>query len=116
MRPRAHPRTPMVRTITVVELNDRAEPAGSSEAQSIDISRGGLAFYSRRLFHVGRFLLIEIPKAGDRFPMILYGTVRHSRYVSGRGHMVGLELAPLPETQEVMSWVAKRMGAAARAH
>ena len=47
MHPRAHPRMPMMRTINVVELNDRGEPAGTSEAQSIDISRGGLAFVSR---------------------------------------------------------------------
>lgn len=113
---RAHPRLPMVRPIRVFELNDRNEPVGPAEAQSIDISRGGFSFATRRLYHAGRTLIIEIQKAGERIPTFLYGTVRHSRYVSGRGHVVGMQLAPLPESPEFMEWVAGRLSAASHRH
>lgn len=113
MHPRAHPRMSMVRTISVIEFNDRGEPAGVSEAQSVDISRGGMAFVSRRLYHVGRNLLIEIRKPGECIPTFLYGTVRHSSYTPGKGHMVGLMLAVIPETQPILDFVAQRMRSAA---
>lgn len=103
----------MARPIRVFELNERGEPAGPADAQSIDISRGGFGFATRRLYHVGRTLIIEIPKAGERIPTFLYGSVRHSRYVPGRGNVVGLQLSPLPESPEIMEWVARRMSAPA---
>lgn len=103
----------MSRAVRIVEIDDRGHPAAVLEVQTIDISRAGLGFLSQRPYPPGRCLLVEIPNPGERVPTFLYGLVRHSRPVPGQGHLIGLEVASIPQSAPILEWMAQRVRSAA---
>jgi hypothetical protein len=93
---RRHGRVGLTRPAIAVELDPDGAPLAPWTVQTFDLSRSGLGLLSRRMVHVGRYLVVEVVGAGKERQTVLFGVVRQCRYEEGRGYMVGLEFKQLP--------------------
>jgi hypothetical protein len=104
---RRYQRVETTRTVKVTEFQDSRPASQTWECRLVDISRGGEGLRSRRMVHVGRSLLIEVPAKGGP-TRVLYGVVRQSRYAEGEGNAIGLEFTATPQDHAFLKWLSKR--------
>jgi hypothetical protein len=93
---RRHDRVGLTRPAIAVELDRDGSPLAPWTVQTFDLSRSGLGLLSRRMVHVGRYLVVEIIGSGKERQTVLFGVVRQCRYEEGKGYMLGLEFKQVP--------------------
>ena len=104
---RAHGRVGFTTRVWVHELDDSNAPGEGHVADAADISRSGMGFRSRRMYYIGRTIVIILTLSTERKPM--FGIVRSSRYTYGGQHHVGVEFCAKPPGDRLHAWIEARM-------
>jgi hypothetical protein len=89
------------------ELDDRDRPGLVWIARGRELSRSHLSFRSRRMCYEGRRIVAAVHLVDDK-PVALFGRVVNCDYDGDGMYKVELELLPLPERPEVISWLEAR--------
>jgi len=91
--------------LTLFEADPAGQPIGELECTAGDISRSGIGLRSRRMLYPGRNVFVVVPTPGGN--RVLYGLVRHCRYLEGRGcYHIGIALLDLPTSLYIKTWAA----------
>lgn len=107
---RRHERIAFTTSVVLLELDSGDCPMGEFPGEAVDISRSGLGVRSRRMYHVGRKVLIMlvIPGHESRYKC---GFVRSSRYAGAGQYHVGVEFCETPCAARLSAWITgQRMG------
>ncbi len=102
---RVHARRAVKAAVAVIVVDEHGHPGREHSCQTLDLSRGGVGILSPRLLCPGQSCIVVI-SAND--PAAAFGTVRHVRYVPGRGHVMGLQFAPMPDSLRASGWLEAR--------
>lgn len=100
---RAHDRVGVACAAEVFPVTEFG-PGEGWPCETLDLSRGGVGLITKRMLYPGQRAVVAIRKAAS--PTVLFGAVRHVRYVPGRGHVVGLCFEAMPA--KVADWCASR--------
>ena len=92
----------------LTELSPTGQPAGTWPVRLQNLSRCGMGLCSKRMVHVARHVLLELPGFQGGPARLHFGVVRQTRYAEGEGYIVGVEFQPRPKTQAIQQWLRKR--------
>ena len=84
------------REVSVTELSETDAAVRSWPCCAFGLTRSGLTLRSRPMVHEGRVLAIRIPEAGASEPRQLYGVVKSSSYLMGKGYLLAVEFCAKP--------------------
>jgi hypothetical protein len=108
---RRHGRVGFSTRAWVHELQPGCAPDAGQLADAADLSRSGMGVRSRRMYYVGRtvIVMLMLPTGERKF---MCGVVRSSRYTVAGMYHVGIEFCPMPAGEHINEWMRTRSNAA----
>lgn len=100
------PGIPFKAELDMAELDERGRPGPMWTGRACELSRSQIIVTSRRMCYEGREAMIAVHLVDDR-PVALFGKVLRSEYDGDGLYKTTLGLAPLPDTDAVVAWIAK---------
>lgn len=85
------------------ELDDRMRPTLKWAVQTCELGRNHIVFYSRRMVHAGRRVILAVHLVDDR-PVILAGKVVSCDYEGGGSHRIDVDLVSVPPSAAMVRW------------
>jgi hypothetical protein len=104
---RRHDRVGFATKAWIHEVEPGCLPSEGQTADASDISRSGIGLRCRRMYYVGRLVIVmlHLPSGEVKF---MSGLVRSSRYTYAGLYHVGIEFCPMPVGDHMNNWMRAR--------
>lgn len=92
--------------LDLAEVDERHRPGPAWSARGQALSRSRLIVRTRRMCYPGRRLLVAVHLIDHR-PVLLFGSVSTCEYDRDGLYCLDLELAPVPNSPDIATWLTR---------